>query len=149
MTRVVLWLCVACGALAIAACGSSGGTLNRSELVSKANSICSGAQKSASAVPSPTNLTDATVAAAYFDKIAPITDKETSDLAALHADGSASGDWGAFLSAQKTANGLLQTIRRKADAKDASGLQDLRQVPAAGDRVRTTALKLGAATCAQ
>jgi hypothetical protein len=132
----------------VAACGSSGG-LSRSELVSKANAICAATQKAASAIPSPSNLQDATAAAGYFDKLAPITAKETSDLEALKPDSSARGDWNSFIAAQKSANALLQKIKAKADAKDSSGLRDLRQVPAVGNKVQSTATKLGATTCAQ
>jgi hypothetical protein len=132
----------------VAGCGSSGG-LSKTALVSKANAICTSTQKSAGAIASPANLQDPSSAAAYFDKIAPLTAKETSDLAALKPDASAAKDWNAFVAAQKSANDLLQKIKAKADAKDASGLQDLRQVPAAGTRVQVAATKVGATVCAQ
>jgi hypothetical protein len=132
----------------VAGCGSGGG-LSSTALVSKANAICSSTQKSAGAIPSPANLQDASSAAAYFDKIAPLTAKETSDLAALKPDRSAAKDWNAFIAAQKSANDLLQKIKAKADAKDASGLQYLRQVPAVGTRVQGAATKVGATVCAQ
>jgi hypothetical protein len=132
----------------VAGCGSSAG-LSRTSLDSKANEICRSTQKSASAVPSPTNLQDASAAAGYFDKIAPLTAKETSDLAALKPDGSVANDWNAFIAAQKSANDLLQRIKSKADTKDASGIQDLHQVPAAGTRVQAAATKVGATICAQ
>jgi hypothetical protein len=132
----------------LAGCGGSSG-LSRAQLVSKANAICAVTQTAASAVPSPSNLTDETAAAAYFDKLAPLTDKETHDLSALEADGSAAADWNAFISAQTQANALLQTLKAKADAKDASGVQDLGKVTSVGDRVLATASKLGAATCAK
>jgi hypothetical protein len=132
----------------LAGCGGSSG-LSRAQLVAKADAICATAQASASAVPSPSDLTDETAAAAYFDKIAPITDQETHDLSALKADGSAASDWNAFISAQTQANALLQTLKAKADAKDPSGQQDLARVTTVGDRVLATASKLGAATCAK
>jgi hypothetical protein len=132
----------------LAGCGSSG-ELSRTAIASKANAICTSTQKAASAVPSPSNLRDASAAAAYFGKIAPLTAKETSDLAALKPDGSVAGDWNAFIAAQKSANDLLQRLKSKADAKDPSGLQDLRQVPSAGTRVQGAATKVGATVCAQ
>jgi hypothetical protein len=141
------------GALAVAlsACGSSGSSsgLSRSDLVSKANAICQTAQTAAKAVPQPTSLQDAATAAAYFDKVAPITAKETADMQALNPDGSASGDWKAFIAQQVSANALLQTIKSKADAKDPSGLQDLQKVKPQGDQVAAAATKLGATVCAQ
>lgn len=142
-----LGLLLATGAL-MGGCGGSSG-LSRAQLVAKANSICAKTQAAASAVPSPSNLGDVSAAAAYFDKIAPITDKETHDLSALKPDGAAATDWNAFIDAQIKANTLLQTLKAKADAKDASGLQDLGNVTAVGNRVVATATKLGAATCAK
>ena len=50
---------------------------------------------------------------------------------------------------QKSANDLLQRLKSKADAKDPSGLQDLREVPSAGTRVQGAATKVGATVCAQ
>jgi hypothetical protein len=138
-----------CGA-GLAACGgSSSTTLSRTELVSKANAICTTAQTSAKAVPQPASIQDAGQAAAYFDKIGPIAEIETSDLQALKPDSSAAPDWNAFISAQQAANTLLQTIRKKADAKDPSGLQDLGKIQGAGQQVASTATKLGGTVCAQ
>jgi hypothetical protein len=132
----------------LAGCGGSSG-LSRARLVAKANAICASTQAAARAVPSPANLTDPTAAAGYFDKIAPLTDKETHDLAALKADGAAAKDWNAFIAAQTQANALLQTLKAKADAKDPSGVQELSKVTTVGDRVLATASKLGATTCAK
>ena len=138
----------ACGTLA--ACGSSSSTtLSRSELVGKANAICTTAQTAAKAVPQPASIQDAGQAAAYFDRIGPIADTETTRLQALKPDSSVAPDWNAFISAQQAANTLLQTIRKKADAKDPSGLQDLSKIQGAGAQVASTATKLGATVCAQ
>jgi hypothetical protein len=41
------------------------------------------------------------------------------------------------------------TIRQKADATDASGLQDLDKEPALAKRVDAAATKVGATTCAE
>ncbi len=133
-------------AIGLTACGSSG--LSRAELLSRSNSICASAQKAASAVPSPSNLQHA---AAYFNQIAPITAKETSELDALRPASSASvsSAWNAFISAQKSANGVLQTIRSSIDARRPLGLQGLRQVSGVGQRVQSAATELGAFTCAQ
>jgi hypothetical protein len=139
----------ACGTALPACGGSSSNTLSRSELVSKANAICTTAQTAAKAVPQPASIQAAGQAAAYFDKIGPITDTETTQLQALKPDSSVAPDWNAFISAQQAANTLLQTIRKKADAKDPSGLQDLGKIQGAGQQVASTATKLGATVCAQ
>lgn len=135
-------------AVSLAGCGSSGG-LSRSKLVTKANAICAATQKAANAIPVPGSLQDLAAAAAYFDKIAPLTDKETHDLSALKPDGSAAHDWNAFIAAQTSANTLLQTLKAKADARDASVLQDLAKVTTVGDQVLAAASKLGTVTCAK
>lgn len=140
----------------VAACGSSSSKstttatgLTRAQLVSQANTICATAQTASSAIKAPASLADATVAAKYFDQVAPITDTETQALKALVPASEAQADYAAFVAAQDGANTLLQTIRQKADTRDASGLQDLKQVPATSQRVAAAASKLGAATCAQ
>jgi hypothetical protein len=135
----------------LSACGSSSSSsgLSRSKLIAQADAICSATQKAATAVKAPASFTDAQVAAAYFDQIGPITDKETSDLKALSPAGDVKTDWNAFIAKQVAANDLLQTIKQKADAKDPSGLQDLSKVQAAGTAVAGAATKLGAKTCAQ
>jgi hypothetical protein len=44
---------------------------------------------------------------------------------------------------------LLKTVRRKADAKDASGLTDLQRAPALQKTVQAAATAVGATACAQ
>ena len=147
-------LAVLCSSLALGACGSSGsgdsgggGTLSRQDLVSKANEICRTAQAKASSIQAPANIQDAKAAAAYFDKVAPITAKETSDLKALKAPDAVKKDWDAFVTAQVAANDLLEQIKQKADKADSSGLQDLKKIPAVSQKVVTTAQKIGATDC--
>jgi hypothetical protein len=152
MTNQKLSVLIAAGAAAttLAACGgSSSNTLSRGELVKTANAICATAQTQAKAVPPPASIQDASQAAPYFDQIAPIAARETSQLQALKPDSASGADWNAFITAQQAANTLLQSIRQKADAKDPSGLQYLAKIQPAGQQVATTATKLGASVCAQ
>lgn len=128
--------------------GGSGDALTRAELITKANAICSTAQAKAAAVEAPTSLEDAAVASAYFDKIAPITDAETKEIAALRPAAEVKTDWDAFVTSQQAANELLKTITRKAKARDASGQQDLAKAQGAGQAVATAATKVGASNCA-
>jgi hypothetical protein len=144
-------LAIMVAGVGLSACGSSSDSgdkgLSRSALVAKANAICKKAQTSAEAIQAPASFADPTTAAAYFDQIAPLTETETNDLLALKADDDAQADFAAFTKAQSAANDLLQTIKGKADSKDASGLDDLKKVQPAGDRVAAAAKKLGATTC--
>lgn len=141
-------LAIAGAAAGLVACGGGGDKLSKAELADKANAICAKAQKEASAVKAPTDFSDPKVAADYFDKIAPITDKETSDLADLTPADDVKTDWNAFVDSQKAANALLKKIKDKAGSGDASGIQDLQKIPAAGQKVATAAAKVGADDCA-
>lgn len=137
--------------MGLGACGSdgeSGATLKRAELVTKANAICAAAKAEAGAVKAPPSITDPEAASAYFDKIAPITDKETEDLKALEPDDAAKADWDAFVSKQDAANELLKTITAKAKARDQSGLKDLENAQGVSQAVVSAATKLGATVCA-
>ena len=142
----------------LAACGSSsnnkssssgsGPALAKGALIAKANAICLATQTAARKVKAPASLQNPTVAAKYLDKIAPITAKETTDLQALKPADEVKADYTAFLAAQNAANSLIQTIKHKADTKDASGLKDLQKAAGTGQKVADTANKLGATTCA-
>ncbi len=124
-------------------------TLARAALARKANGICATAKAKAQAVPAPASLaSNPAAAAAYFDRIFPITDRETRAIQALRPDPAAARDWRAFVGAQVAADQLLLRLRRKADARDRSGLADLQQVQPAGQRVARAARKIGATVCA-
>jgi hypothetical protein len=137
----------------MSACGSSSEDsgsakgLSRADIASKANAICTKAQTDAQSVEAPASFADPTVAAAYFDQIAPITQTETDALLALEPADEVKDDYTAFTKAQSDANDLLQTIKEKADSKDASGMDDLKKVEPAGNAVAAAAKKLGAKTC--
>ena len=140
-------LALAGAAAGLAACGGGGDKLSKSALVKEANQICAEAQKAANAVMPPASFTDSKAAAAYFDKIVPITDKETSDLADLKPADDVKADWNAFVDSQKAANDLLNTVRDKTGSGDESGLRDLQRIPAAAQKVAAAASKVGATGC--
>ena len=139
---------------AVAGCGgsSSGGgsaALTKAQIDSAANTICGAEATAGQAVPTPSNIQDATQAAAYFDQIDPIIAGATSKLVALKPDSSVAADWNAFIALRKQETTLIHTIRTKADAKDRSGLTDLQNSSALGQQVDAAATKVGAATCAE
>jgi hypothetical protein len=149
-------LAILATSVGLTACGSSSSSsdsakaddgLAKSALVAKVDAICTKAVTDSQAVAAPASYDDPTVAAAYFDKIAPITASETAALVALQPADDVKADYAAFTKAQQAANTLLQTIMKKADTKDASGLDDLKQVTPAGQAVAAAAKKLGATTC--
>jgi non-homologous end joining protein Ku len=143
---------LAAGALAcsLTACGSSSSdTLSRSQIDAKANVICRVELTQGNAVKAPANIQDATAAAAYFDKIEPIVDAATTKLQALKPDDTVRAQWSAYIKARLASSSLLKTVRRKADAKDASGLTDLQRAPALQKTVHAAATAVGATACAQ
>jgi hypothetical protein len=158
--RIAARLAIVAAAAGLSACGSSSSSssstptasgLSQAELATKANAICATAQAQASKLTVPSGATlasDAVAAAAYFDKLFPITDKETKDIQALTPAAAAASVWQTFVTAQVAADQLLQTIKQKADAKDPSGLADLAKVQPAGQVVAAAATKVGAGTCA-
>jgi hypothetical protein len=150
MNRHLLVPSLAVLAAGLTACGSSGSSgLSRSAIDKQASAICSKATKALRAVPQPSDVRDATAAAAYFDKVAPITDQEIKDLKALKPGKSVSADWKDFVAKAASATALLDTVRQKADAKDASGLKDLQKVNSASTVVNAAATKVGATACAK
>lgn len=136
--------------LGLDACGGSGDSdLSRSDLIAKADTICSKETADVNAVKAPKSLADSNVAAAYFDKVAPIIHKSTQDLAALKPAKDVKSDWEDFIAKSRTADDLVQTVMKKADAKDTSGLKDLRKITDVGNAVDAAATKVGTTKCAK
>lgn len=137
-------------ATALAGCGgSSSNRLSRSQIVAKANQICAAGTAAAKRVPQPANIQDAAAAAKYFNAVEPIASRSTAQLAALKPDDSVKSDWNAYLATRRTGLALLETIRRKANAHDPSGLIDLQHSVGLQQQVIAAAKTLGADQCAQ
>jgi len=135
---------IAVVSVGLGACGSSdkkssssggGDALSRSALVAKIDSICTATLAETNKVKAPTDIQDPVQAAKYFDALVPLADKETADLAALKGDDEVKADLAAFVSVEQKADALVQTIRKKADAQDKSGLQDLQKLGPLGNQV--------------
>jgi hypothetical protein len=137
--------------LGVAACGGSDDKkLSKSDLAKKANAICKPAKTKRSAIPAPADLTaDPVVATAYFNKLIPITQKETDDLADLKPADAIKTDWTQFVDRQKQATGQLILVRDKAKAKDTSGLQDLARLNRIGNKLTEEANAVDATECAK
>jgi hypothetical protein len=158
-TRIAGGLAVLALAAGVSACGSSSSSsssaaagasgLSRAELAAKANMICATAKGQSGTITAPVNIgADAAAAAAYFDKIFPITDAETKEIQALVPSPAAAADWQSFVSAQVAADQLLLRLKTNADAKNPKGLADLAKVQPAGQKVAAAATRVGATTCA-
>jgi hypothetical protein len=136
----------------LAGCGSGGGNeLTRMELDAKANTLCreaTDAIKAVGALP-PDFQTNPESAAAYLDKVGPITDKTVFALTALTPNSSVRSQWADFLAKNHAAQQALDNARAKAHRHDSSGLQDFRA--ATGPLTQTldaSALTVGATACA-
>ena len=135
-------------ALGISSAGcSSSKPLSKADLDTKANALCQGAGNKIKTIPTPTNIQDATQAAAYFDKVVPIITDVTNKLAGLKPAADVKTDWDAFITAQKAETAAFVSIQHKADVKDSSGLTDLAKVPPLDQAVNATATKVGATGC--
>jgi hypothetical protein len=152
---IVLIALAAC--LGLAACGGSSdkkssnsndGTLSRSEIAKKADAICKTGETDAGAVKAPADFSDANAAAAYFEKIVPLHQKQTDGLAALKPDAATKADWDAFMKTQNDNQTLLDRILAKAKAKDPSGQKDLAQIAPMAEKFSAAARKIGAKECA-
>jgi hypothetical protein len=155
MNRIATIALIALAAcFGLAACGgsdddaSSDDGLSRTELAAKADTICKTGETDAEAVKAPASFEDANTAAAYFEQIVPLHQKQTDDLAALKPDAAAKTDWDAFMATQNANQELLDTILAKAKAKDPSGQKDLAQFTTTSQEFATAAKKIGSKECA-
>ena len=133
--------------MGVAACGGEDG-LAKSELASKADGICTRAEADVRAVKAPTDPTDLQAAGAYFDKVVPIAQKQTDDLADLQPADDVEDDWNVVVDKQKQGTVLLKSIRDKAKAKDSSGRADLEELRTTAQAFSAAAKKIGADSCA-
>jgi hypothetical protein len=135
----------------LSACGSggTGGTLAPTELMATANAICTTASREGRSLRAPTGDHSATAAARYFDRVAPITDRETRSLEALKPASEVKASWEAFIAKQVAADALVQSIKREADGNPTSLSDSLQQVRPATQAVIDAASALGAKTCAR
>ncbi len=153
--KAMMGLIAVTACLGMAACGGSDDAssddskLSRSELATKADAICKTGETDAETVTAPANLDDANDAAAYFEEVVPLHQKQTDSLAALEPDDDAKADWDAFMKAQNDNQALLEQILAKAKAKDATGQQDLQKFTTSNSQAfAAAAKKIGSAECA-
>lgn len=146
---IIVPLAVA-ASLGLAACGGDDDKeLSKSDLAKKANAICKTSKDASGKIAAPADITaDPVAAAAYFNKIVPITQKQTDDFKDLKPDDDAKADWNQLVARQEQALETLKGIRDKAEAKDPSGVQDLAKAQRVGEKFAAEATAVGADTCA-
>jgi hypothetical protein len=136
---------------ALTACGSSGtgGTLAPAALLAMANAICTTASRDGASIGAPAHEHGVAAAAKYFDRVAPIIDRETRSLEALMPASGVKASWDAFVAKQLAADTLMQSIRHEADGNGTSLNGSLQKVRPATQAVIDAASALGAKTCAR
>jgi hypothetical protein len=148
ITRNMLALGALTGALAVTGCGGGSKSLSKADLAKQAGDICAKASKDISAIQPPSNLQDASAAAAYFSKVAPIGENAMKKLKALKPPDSDKDAWNTYISKQQAETDLIVQLFHKAQKKDRSGLQDLQKVPALDRQVNAAAKAAGVPGCA-
>jgi hypothetical protein len=137
--------------LVASGCGGGGASkLSQADLAKKAGPICLKASRDIVAVPQPANLVqDANAAATYFEKIVPIADQTMKSLRALKPSDRLKSAWNAYLAKQQQEVDAFHKILDKAKAKDASGVQDLRNLGTLDNQVNAAAHAAGVPACGQ
>lgn len=136
--------------LGLAACGGDDDDkLSKSELAKQADAICAKSKAESLKHKLPENFSrDPVVAAAYLNKIAPITQKQTDEFAKLEPEDDIKDEWNQVVERQKQANETLKTVRDKAEAKDPSGVDDLAKAERVSAKFVQEAKVVGANGCA-
>ena len=136
--------------LVLAGCGGSTG-LSQAQIDAKANAICQEGTRQVAAVgPLPADFTtNPTAAATYLDRVAPISDKASSELATLVPAGSVKAAWNDFVVKNRAAASALDAARTKAHGSDPSGIVDFQQATGPLTQVLdASARAVGATACA-
>jgi hypothetical protein len=138
--------CTLAIAVAVAGCGS-GATLNRSQLASKANSICSETNKKLSGAPAPAS-TSTTNYAPYLAKITDFVQTELGHVKALNPASGLNADYSTYVSNEAKVVEHLKSARAKALKRDSSGMNnELKQTNSPGLALRAAARRLGWTQC--
>lgn len=131
-----------------AACGGGSSGLSRTDLVAKGNAICATDKAKIDAIAQPADLSDANQAAPFFDQVVPIIDSQVAALVALKPADSVRSAWDPFIANVRRYGQIADTIKRKADAHDASGLTDLQTLSTVNTTLDGQSRSLGLTACA-
>ncbi len=96
----------------------------------------------------PIGLTNPAQAGDYFRSFQRIRGKAVRELEKLEPDNDVKKDYDAYLAAQSEELELVDTIVKKAEARDRSGLRDIKQLEPLAKKRRAAARKAGLISCA-
>jgi hypothetical protein len=142
------WLALPLSALLLAACGSSGGDkLSKSDLIAKADKICSDASKQVKALKPP-NPRDSGQVQKATSSAAKLAQDAAGKLKDLTPPDSVKADYDTFTTSVSTqadqANTLADALKKKDKAKIRSVFSELQQ---GASKARTSAQKVGLKKC--
>jgi uncharacterized lipoprotein len=151
IVRLVGVVAMVVAALGLTACGSSSDDKgpSKADFVAKANGICTTAKKQIADIKVPNDLqTNPQAAAAYFTKVSAAFDSGVADLKKVEAPDALKSDYDAYVAKQGEYATKVAAIRDKAKAKDASGLDDLKNLDGINKETDAAATKAGLKACA-
>jgi hypothetical protein len=118
-------------ALAIAGCGSSGGSsgLSKADLASKTTAICKDSATKIKGITQPSDFaTNANAAAGYLDKIDAVYKDAQQKITALKPADSVKSQWSTITSKLGAVVKVVDDVTQKAHNHDQSGLSELQQL---------------------
>ena len=142
-------LAAATTAIALGACGSSGGdTLSKSELAAKANAICKTYNAKVNAVPHPKSISDAGQAATYYAAVTKLAVEQQDKLKALKPADAVKADWNAYIALADQGDATIKEITGAARSQDATkGSALIAKINTLAPKINAAADKVGATTC--
>lgn len=151
MAIAVITVLMAAGCGSSSSSSGSGSGLSRAQIDASANKLCQEATAQIRAIGAlpPDFRTNPTSAAAYLDKVTPITDKTVAALSALTPSSSVKDQWNDFILKNRSAQQALGSARARAHARDASGLADFEAATGPlSQKLDAAARAVGATGCA-
>jgi hypothetical protein len=139
-------------AIVLAGCGgSSSSGLSKAQLAYKADAACTAYNNAATKIPPPSDLpANPVTAAAYFDKLKPLSVAFENTMLSLKPDSSAKPLWDRFVAAGQHVTALTDDADTKAHANNRAGLAQIGQAVSTYMQSTLTPIanKLGATVCA-
>lgn len=155
-TRSILVSLALVASLGLSACGSGSsasgkpqadGSYKKADLAKAADKVCQQTKDSAKSIKPVTDPSNPVAVATYLEQLLPITQKQSTGLAALKPAADVQADYSALLAKQQEIVTFFQNVLKKAKTKDPTGQQDLAKGAALGPQFTALAKKIGSKVC--